>query len=512
LAGSRRLGHKEEKLMRTQGLRTIDLREGSMRGDGDMTAQVLISHTAGTAEIADQVVQALQVMVPGIRIARSSLPGRAPEGGDDSLAGLKQQLAAAETVVALITGDALGSAEVPFQLGASWALGKRLLLLVSPEERSVELYLPMGHAETMVLGPESLIELARSLASTAGLQAEHGPASTHLLMELFPGWEGPQRDSTERAVPTLQPRGDDTQQMWLIDQAERTEPSATLPGMAAEPSPEAVREAAPQAVRHAAPEPAPEPEATREPAPEPEAAREAPPQATAAQGPVAGPAHEPGLEAAREAAPETAPEAPVADAVKDAVQGAVDEAMAAAPTQADAERPNLPSASVALKAGCAISDRAWHREEGNADGEAIDASFGSLLETLGSDWSALSRLGDVELWMETADNVLATLKPSEQHVRGWYDVGYQATLLLNLARRQLELEAPDEGLEARWQGAWALLRDAAWTAGLPPSALDELRGMLDNLRGPARDYTNLGRAQERVAGLADQADLPKTGS
>jgi hypothetical protein len=461
------------------GSGNLDLRENSMRGDGDMTAQVLISHSGGAAEIADQVLQALQVMVPGIRIARSSLPGRAPEGGDDSLAALKHELSAAETVIALITGDALSSPEVPFQLGASWALGKRLLLLLSPEERSVELYLPMGHAESMVLGPESLIELARSLAHAARLQSELGPASTHLLMELFPGWEGPQRDSTERAVPTLQPRGDDTQQMWLIDQAERTEPSTALPGVTAEAVPQAPAakpEVAPQAVAESAPE--------------------APPQATAETAPHAAP------QAAVEAAPK-----PVAEPVREAVQGAVQEAMAAAPEKEPA-RPNLPSASAALKAGCAISDRAWNREEASTNG-TIDPAFGSLLEALGSDWNALSRLGDVDLWIETADNVLDALKPGEQHVRGWYDVGYQATLLLNLARRQLELEAPDEGLEARWQGAWALLRDAAWTAGLAPSALDELHGMLENLRGPARDYTNLGRAQERVAGLAD---LAKTGS
>jgi hypothetical protein len=475
-----------------------------MRGDGDMTAQVLITHSAGTTEIADQVLQALQVMVPGIRLACSSLPGREPTGGNDSLAALKQELAAAETVIALITGDALNSAEVPFQLGASWALGKRLLLLLSPEERSAELYLPMGHAESMALGPESLIELARSLASTAGLQAELGPASTHLLMELFPGWEGPQRDSTERAVPTLQPRGDDTQQMWLIDQAERTEPSATLPGVAAA----AVQEDAVQqdaAPHDAAPhDAAPQVAASQDAVPQAADSQDAVPQAAASREEV------PQAAGSQDAVPQEAvppvaspPEA-TPDSVQQAVAGAVQEAMAAAPVKE--QRPNLPSASAALKAGCAISQRAWVREEGATEGASIDGAFGQLLETLGSDWNALSRLDDVDLWIETADNVLGALAPDEQHLRGWYDVGYQATLLLNLARRQLELEVPDEGLEARWQGSWALLRDAAWTAGLAPSALDELHAMLDNLRGPARDYTNLGRAQERVAGLADFAN------
>ena len=118
-----------------------------MRGDGDMTAQVLISHSAGTAEIANQVLQALQVMIPGVRIACSSGPVTA--GGNDTLGALKQELAGADTVIALLTGDAMRSVELPFQIGAAWALGKRLLLLVGPEERSVELYLPIGHAETV---------------------------------------------------------------------------------------------------------------------------------------------------------------------------------------------------------------------------------------------------------------------------------------------------------------------------------------------------------------------------
>jgi hypothetical protein len=193
--------------------------------------------------------------------------------------------------------------------------------------------------------------------------------------------------------------------------------------------------------------------------------------------------------------------APLQEATVDAAPEAVPEAAAITSVAA---APNLPTATVALKAGCAIAERAWSRDEGHS--APIDEAFGQLLQTLGSDWSALSRLGDVELWMETADNVLDTLGPQGQQVRSWYDVGYQATLLLNLARRQLELDRPDEAVEARWQGAWVLLRDAAGSAGLAPSALEELHGLLENLRGPARDYTNLGRAQQRVAGLADPSN------
>src|SRR5690349_11719540 len=104
-----------------------------------MNAQVLISHSAGAAEIANLVQQALRAMIPGVQVACSSLPGRVPEGGDDSLAALKAELASAQAVIGLITADALTSGEVPFQLGAGWALGKRVILLLSPEERANEL-------------------------------------------------------------------------------------------------------------------------------------------------------------------------------------------------------------------------------------------------------------------------------------------------------------------------------------------------------------------------------------
>ena len=451
-----------------------------MRGDGDTTAQVLISHSAGMAEIATEVLQALRVMIPGVRIACSSVAGRA-EGDGDSLAALKRELTSADTVIGFITGDALASADVPFQLGAAWALGKRVLLLLSPEGRAGELSLPLGHADALVLGPETLIELARSLASAAGTQAELGPASTVLLMELFPSWTGPQRDSTERAVPTLQPtRGDDTQQMWLLDQTERTQPSSPPPEALQPPPAEETTQVQPVAVARE-PEPTPVLEAAApqpEPQPEPEPAPEPAPASVLEAAP-------PQPEAAVAAPPE--PEAPKTEPAAEASEPATE----------------LPSASVALKAGCAISERAWNREDGS--GASIDDAFGSLLQKLGRDWSALSRIGDVDLWMETADNVLDTLGPRGQHVRAWYDVGYQATLLLNLARRQLEREGPDDAAEARWQGAWVMLRDAAGSVGVASGTLDELHAMLENLRGPARDYTNLGRAQERVAGLADQS-------
>src|SRR6188768_3523918 len=124
-----------------------------------MSGRIFISHSNADAQLADQVAGLLESAITGASVQGSSLPGRVPEGGNDSLAALKQQLVSADAVIGLITPEALASGEVPFQLGAAWVLGQQLVLLLGPSGSSAELYLPMGHAETLVLGPEALLEL-----------------------------------------------------------------------------------------------------------------------------------------------------------------------------------------------------------------------------------------------------------------------------------------------------------------------------------------------------------------
>lgn len=167
----------------------------------------------------------------------------------------------------------------------------------------------------------------------------------------------------------------------------------------------------------------------------------------------------------------------------------------------------LPRASTSLDAGRTLADAVFHSEEQAAEADCLDVPFGAFLASLGGDWSSLREIPDVEVWREATENLLEALPPEAQPTRGWYEVGFHAALLLHLARRQLELEGSDESLERHWQAAWSALREGAWRAGLPQTSIDELHAMLDNLRGPLRDFTNLGRAQARVQELAVQADV-----
>ena len=106
--------------------------------------------------------------------------------------------------------------------------------------------------------------------------------------------------------------------------------------------------------------------------------------------------------------------------------------------------------------------------------------------------------------------MLGQLEPRTQHVRSFYEVGYQLSTLINLANAALERDAAgDPALETAWQNAWQSLRAAALGAHVSPAALDELHPLVVDLFAPAghRDFANLGRVQERVRELATEADL-----
>jgi len=119
-----------------------------------MTPRIFVSHCAADHDLGAQVAEFLRAALGGFRVSESSLPGREPAGGSDSLAAVKQEISDSGVVIGVITAHAFDSGEVPFQLGAAWALGKRLVLLLSPDGDAHELYLPMGHAEALVLGPK----------------------------------------------------------------------------------------------------------------------------------------------------------------------------------------------------------------------------------------------------------------------------------------------------------------------------------------------------------------------
>jgi hypothetical protein len=370
---------------------------------GVMSGRIFISHSAPDTELGTDIAQFLQGMIEGAQVSCSSMPGPVPAGRDASLAGLKEQLEDAGVVVGLITPSALGSGEVPFQLGAAWALGKRLVLLLGPEANASELYVPIGRAETVVLGPEALLELADSLARDARLIAEMGASARAVLARLFPDFPGLDRESSERLVAA--PRDDiSTQPQWPVNA-----------------NGEQVR-----------------------------------------------------------------------------------------PERAARRGGRLPSCGASLQAGRAISDCVFHRSAGGRFADELDLPFGAFLVSLGTDWSALRNLDDLDVWVEAAENVLAKLDASQRHVRYFYEIGFQLSTLINLAHDALE-HGEDEGaggLQERWERAFDALRQSALQAEVAPEAVDPLRPMLENLYGPRdhRDVANLGRVQDCVREFAARAD------
>jgi hypothetical protein len=376
-----------------------------------MSGRIVISYGTQDSDLGSRIVHFFQAMLSAVEVSGSSLPGHVPGGGDDSLAALKQRLASAEVVVGLITPRALASGEVPFQLGAAWSLGTRLVLLLEPGDTHAELYLPMGHAEMLVLGPEALIELAVSLAGPAGAAGMPGndltAAAREALALLFPDFPGLDRASSER--PINRPSSVTTQQMWPLK--ENGEPGG--------------------------PPPAP--------------ARSTPP-----------PAHR-----------------------------------------------TLPSCNASLQAGRAIADCVFHRDQGGRFGDELDQPFGAFLSGLGADWSTLRKLDDLDVWLEAAENVLATLPADGQRIAAYYEVGYQLSTLINLAHRVGEGAGPaNHEVAAQWRGAYAALREAAHALPEAGAVVGDLEPMLENLYGPMppRDTANLGRIQQRIRDLADRAD------
>jgi hypothetical protein len=380
-----------------------------------MSVRIFVSHSASDNDLASLLVETLQAMIASAEVGRSSLPAHVPSGGLDSFAALKQQLTDADTVVGLITAQSLVSGEVPFQLGAAWALGKRIVLMLDQSGSDVELYLPMGHAEALVLGPEALLEFSASIAASAGLPVQMSPLAREALAQLFPAWQGLDRESSERPIAYAQRDSSSTQPLWPVGEDPQSSDTQVT--------------------------------------------------------------------------------------VRPGVAGAA---------KARARRASLPTCSGCVQAGRALSDCVFHRVEGGPFADELELPFGAFLAALGGNWSLLRELEDLDVWLEAADNVFGALGPTEQHVRYWYEVGFQLATLVNLAGSELDGSAPEGAeLDALWDGAWRAFRGAAQAVAVEPAVLEELDGMLDNLRGPQaeRDYANLGRVQDRIRELAIRGDV-----
>ncbi|MDH5671925.1 MAG: hypothetical protein OEZ06_07220 [Myxococcales bacterium] len=488
-----------------------------------MDARTYLSHTGSDTALAVQLAAFLEAAVEGLEVQVAERADADPVGRQ-SLGGLKLLL------VVLGEGQPIDG-RLGFELGAAWALGSPAVLLHrgSDAERVAALTRSVPDLAAIQLAPDSLLGLARTLAGQLSVPAQlEGPA-LRVLGALYPEWpgaHGPQAASVPppaaAATPSAPPRSVPPPLSPLSGPAPalRSVPAPLSPlsgppvplsapaPLSAAPAPLSAPPAlAPAAVPAPAavasvPAPAPLPAApppASAPAPAPIAAAPLPVPAPIAAAPLPVPAPLPATPAAAPVAAAPAPAPQPAPAVAAPQAEAVP--AAAAPMAG-------PSCSESLRAGRAVSDCVYSREDGDPPPVAeLEDPFGSFLNGIGGNWVALREVGDLDVWMEAADNLLDALDADAPRVRGWYEAGFQLSTLLNLAADGYE-EGADEELTEFWDGAWEALLEAGLSVQLPADAISEVGALLRNLIGPEaeRNPENATRIGTRMHELAAQAD------
>jgi hypothetical protein len=151
----------------------------------------------------------------------------------------------------------------------------------------------------------------------------------------------------------------------------------------------------------------------------------------------------------------------------------------------------------------------FNRDDGHDFAAELDGSFGSFIAALGGNWNQMREIGDVEVWMESADNVLGGLSEGEDHVRSWYDVGFCIATLVSIigfeaSEGDPERDELDEVANESLEG----FREAAAEVGFTGDEVDGLVGRFQNLLGPEsdRDYTNMASIQEQIRSHAGSTD------
>lgn len=381
-----------------------------------MSLRILISHDEADMEAADDLATLFRAAFSEAEVVTSALPRETST--PDAATWFRQELARADVVAALLTLASASAQEVAFQLGAGWALGKRLVLVVAPGEAAERSWWNLSESAPVPRTSGALVDLLATLASEFSVVAHYGPATTAALEQLCGS---------------------------LDSHAPSAFSTSSLPkGVGSAPAP---------AMPDAPPAPAGAPVAH-----------------TASDAPPAPPAP-------------TAPPAPA--------------------------RPGLPSCTASLDAGRAFSDCVFNRESGADFARELDGPFGGFLSLLGGSWATLRNIGDLEVWMEAADNLLEHLTPAEDHVRAWYEIGFQLQTMRNVIEQFSEADADERAeLSQMWKDAWNELKTSATEAGFDGAEVNSLEHMLENLRGPEtqRDYTFMARIQEMVRGRAERTD------
>jgi hypothetical protein len=436
-----------------------------------VTSSILVLHSARQLEQASNLVDLLEAALPlgdgGIRC--TSLPGYAwSDGGEGSV-----PIADAGAAIALVDDDALSDAQLLCDLGAVWATGKRVAVIVEQPELRERLPVQLRTGHVLERGDRvALAALVEDIAFDIGVDPRLGREANRLIEVI--------------SVPPPAP----------------SSPPASSPPASARKGASTKPPAAPS-------RPAPRVTAPRDPAPMAAAAHAFAPD-----------------EEAELHAPKAVPPPPIAPSVRaqlhdpreddtveplDLVEELDPEPLRVPPES----RPSQPvvrvRCEVALEAGRAIGESAFHGDDGGGPGAELDGDFARFIEAIGGSFEELQHLGEVEQWLGAIDGLLEGLPQSARVFAEWYEIGFQYATLKCIAEQGMP-EAPEdlEVFEEMWNRALGQLRDSAKVAGLPSHELRRVQALLENVAGPSafRDYSNLGASLTELRELARNADRP----
>lgn len=441
------------------------------------TRRLFICHASTEIEATSEVVDALEHALdfPARTLWASHLPGYAFETDDGDA--LRIALSETSVAVVLISAASTRDPQFNFELGATWGVGIRTVLL------------RLGGTEWEYLPP--------SLRGVRSVRADDSREWTALVGDLAL-WLGltARAPSFAQSAAALQPRAasegsfeDDAEtretyprtQLEPLDPQEITDLSAVLASTATLPSTHGFT---PRGTWPADPLPEPEPHFGSETTLTDD---------TPAEDYFDDDLLSPDLSAGPE------------DEAEPAQEGETQTETDARFTSSVFAR--LPTCEIALEAGRAVSDCLFNREEISDFAQELTPSLGRLLNGLGETWDELRGSQDLDGWIAHTDQLLQWLPAESRRLENWYRLGFELAILHNLAG-QLALDGNEPGAEQRWRGALERFLMRAERAEIGYENLGSVLGLLENLAGPKqeRDLANIGRSLEALRRHAAGAD------
>lgn len=178
-----------------------------------MQPTLYVSHDVADTQLAGNWVDLLEAALPDLHLVCTSLPGYAEAAAQAPFGG-------AEVVIGLLTPQALSGAAVPFELGAAWQQGLRVIPVLQGELSPASLTWSLDPALSVLCDtPDAHLalvdELGRSLSTARG---EAEPIA-EALQALCPGVPATYSDiSSVRETGAVASDAGATQRRWPISE------------------------------------------------------------------------------------------------------------------------------------------------------------------------------------------------------------------------------------------------------------------------------------------------------